>query len=252
MIGRAIDGTECALDLVGVTDLDRDRALHLRSLLERKPEVVGLPELVELSDLVVEAASSQAVLEILPEAIRKGKDLVVLSVGGLVGADEWIARAADRGVKIYCPSGAIAGLDGVKAATVGKIERAEITTRKPPAGLAGAPYLTEHAIDVGRLSGPRTIFEGTAREACQAFPANINVAAALSLAGIGVDRTHVRIVADPGVSRNVHEVEVVGDAGRLYTITENLPSENPRTSRLAAYSAIALLESLASPLRIGT
>lgn len=252
MIARAIDRREVNARLVWIADLERERVERLRQTLEAPPKAGVLPAMVDDVELVVEAAGMSAVRELLPAVVEKGKNILVLSVGGLIDMEDWIGRAAERGARIFCPSGAIAGLDAVKAARVGRIDSATIVTRKPPAGLRGAPYLSEHGIHLEHLSEPKVVFEGSAREACRAFPANINVAAALSLAGIGVDRTRVQIVADPGAERNSHRIEVTGDAGSITTITENVASDNPKTSRLAALSAIALLAGMTGALRIGT
>ena len=126
-------------------------------------------------------------------------------------------------------------------------------TRKPPRGLLGAPYLDEHGIDIAGLAEPKLVFSGTARAAARGFPANVNVAAALALAGIGPDRTSVEIWADPGVTRNIHRIEVEAEAARFSMQIENVPSEeNPRTGRLTALSVIAALKKLVSPLAVGT
>ena len=251
MIARSIDRGECPATLVGVTDLDGTRARRLAASLASNPPVLPTAQVVEGCDLVVEAAGADALGDLLPRVIGGGKDILVLSVGGLIDREEQIAAAAHRS-RIYCPSGAIAGLDAVRAAAVGRIEGAAVTTRKPPAGLAGAPFFDDAAIDPLSLETATVVFEGSAREACRAFPANINVSAALSLAGIGVDRTRVTIVADPGIDRNIHRVEVWGDFGRMTAVTENVASENPRTSRLAALSAIALIRRLSAPFQVGT
>lgn len=252
MMAHAIDRGEVNARLVWVADLEDERVERLRQALETPPEVGVLPRMVADVDLVAEAAGMSAVRELLPAVVENGKDIVVLSIGGLIDMEDWVRRAAETGTRIFCPSGAIAGLDAVKSAAVGRIDSATIVTRKPPAGLRGTLYLAEHGIDLDHLSEPKVVFDGSAREACRAFPANINVAAALSLAGIGVDRTRVRIVADPEARRNTHRIEVTGDAGSITTITENVPSDNPRTSRLAALSAIALLAGMTSALRVGT
>jgi aspartate dehydrogenase len=126
-------------------------------------------------------------------------------------------------------------------------------TRKPPNGLDGAPYLVEHRISVDGLNAAKLVFSGSARDAARGFPANVNVAAALALAGIGPDRTTIEIWADPAVDRNIHRIEVEADAARLSMQIENVPSlENPRTGRLTPLSVIALLRKLSSPLAIGT
>jgi aspartate dehydrogenase len=252
LIARAVDRGDVGARLVAITDLDRTRAEDLIASLSEMPALENLTELIDTADVVVEAAGIDAVRRMLPAVVERGKQIVVLSVGGLIDMEDWIRRAAGTGAVIRCPSGAIAGLDAVKSLAIGRVESAAIVTRKPPEGLRGAPYLVERGIDLENLREPLVVFEGSAREACRAFPANINVAAALSLAGIGVDRTRVRIIADPHVDLNTHRVEIRGDAGSVTTTTRNVPSENPRTSRLAALSAIALLSGMTGSLRIGT
>jgi aspartate dehydrogenase len=139
-------------------------------------------------------------------------------------------------------SGAIAGLDGVRGAVVGQVDSVTLTTRKPPKGLAGAPYLVDHGIDLDSLTKDTVVFDGTAREACRGFPTNVNVSAALSLAGVGPDRTRVQIIAVPGGTFNQHRIEVRGEFGRLTVEIENVPSAtNPRTGLLSIYSSIACL-----------
>jgi aspartate dehydrogenase len=176
---------------------------------------------------------------------------VVLSVGALLDHPEWVDQAAARGVRIHAPSAAIAGLDGLKGAAVdGHLDSVVMETRKPPGGLAGAPGVAQ--VDLGAITAPACVFEGTAREACRAFPANVNVVAAVSLAGLGPDRTRIRILADPAIDRNRHTVTAEGRFGRLRIEIENVPSENPRTGKLSYLSTIAYLRDLAAPLRVGT
>ena len=150
------------------------------------------------------------------------------------------------------PEGVVIGLDAVTAAAVGEIRSVRMVTRKPVQGLAGAPYLVENSIDIETIREPLKIFDGTAREAAKGFPANLNVAVALSLAGIGPDRTRLEIWADPALTRNVHRVEVESDSARFSMSIENVPSENPRTGRITALSVIALLRKQFAPLRVGT
>jgi aspartate dehydrogenase len=176
----------------------------------------------------------------------------VLSVGGLVGVlDEWAALAEKHGGRILVPSGAIAGLDGVKGAREAAITSVTMETRKPPRGLAGAPWIEEQGIDLDAIREETLIFEGPAGEAVRAFPANVNVVAALSLAGIGPERTRIKIYAVPGQRHNQHRIAVEGEFGRLTIEVENVPSENPRTGKLSYLSAIAMLRELGSPTRIG-
>jgi aspartate dehydrogenase len=143
-------------------------------------------------------------------------------------------------------------LDAVSAAAEGRIHSVRMTTRKPPGGLAGAPYLELNGISVEGLNGPKRVFAGTAREAAAGFPANVNVAAALSLAGIGPDRTLIEIWADPSVTRNCHSIEVEADSARFTLSIENIPSDNPKTGKIVALSVLAALRKLSAPLRVGT
>jgi aspartate dehydrogenase len=181
----------------------------------------------------------------------RGKDLMVISVGALLDHPEVIETSRRTGHRLYIPSGAIAGLDGIKSAVVGKVAHVTHTTRKPPAGLEGAPYLVERGISLAGLQEEREIFAGSAREACRGFPANVNVTAAVSLAGIGPDQTRVKIVAVPGLARNCHDIDVEGEFGKLHVHIENVPSENPKTGKLTALSIIRAVRDVADPVRIG-
>ena len=213
---------------------------------------LALDELVARSDIVVEAAGGAVVAELAHQVFDAGKDLLVISVGALLDHPDVIARARQTGCRLLLPSGAIAALDGIKSACAGRVDHVTITTRKPPHGLEGAPYLVENNVSLDGLSEPREIFSGTAREACRAFPANVNVSAAVSLAGLGADQTRIRILAVPGLERNCHEVEAEGEFGRLTMRIENVPTENPRTGRLTVLSMIRSLQDALDPVRIGT
>jgi aspartate dehydrogenase len=251
-MAQALDCEGAAIRLAAVTSRDLEKARRFVATLRHPPVVGDLAEVIRRCDLVVEAATQAALDDIAPRTLAAGKHLMVLSVGGVLDHPEWVDLAARHGCKLYIPSGAIVGLDGVKGACVGRIESVTITSRKPPQGLAGAPYVEEHGIDVFALAKETVIFEGSARDACKGFPANVNVSAALSLAGIGPDQTRIRIIAVPGGTRNMHDVEVVGEFGRLTTHIENVPSEtNPRTGKLSYLSALAMLRELTSPLQCG-
>jgi len=240
-----------ALAAITSRDLEKARAAA-QALLRHAPPVVPLDENLRRSEVVVEAAPAAAFDEIATAALTAGKVLLVASVGALAADPERYAGFArrHRGT-IHVVSGAIGGLDAISAAAMGPVESVTMTTRKPPRGLAGAPYLEANGIDVTGLTEPRVVFEGSAREACRGFPANVNVSAAVSLAGIGPDRTRVRIIADPSLDRNMHDVEVAGDFGRFTVHIENRPSANPRTGVLTAMSILATIKRLASPLRAG-
>lgn len=252
-VARAIDGGEVRARLVGITSRDLDRARDFAGSLRQSPPVLPLAEVADRADLVVEAATGHALEAIAPAVLGRGKDLMILSVGGLLAHPEWVRLAEEKGCRIHVPSGAIAGLDGVKGACAGRVDRVMIETRKPPKGLAGAPYLLERGIDLDALQAETVIFEGPAAEACQGFPANVNVSAALSLAGLGPDKTTVRIIAVPGGTRNMHTISVEGEFGRFQVEIAGVPSDtNPRTGKLSYLSAIACLQALTAPLRVGT
>jgi aspartate dehydrogenase len=253
-ICRAIDRGTVLAELVGICDIDLPKADDLAQGLEHGTKVMDQAELIKASELVVEAVSKAAAPSIIREVLGCSRDVLVMSVGGLLECrDELLELAKGKGRRIYVPSGAIAGLDAVKGAIIGSISKVTLTTRKPPAGLRGAPYVVENKIDLENLKQPTMIFSGSASKAVSGFPANINVAAALSLAGIGSDKTIVRIIADPGCDRNTHEVEVEGEFGKLLATTENIPAPfNPKTSQLAALSAMGLLRRITSSLVVGT
>jgi aspartate dehydrogenase len=164
-----------------------------------------------------------------------------------------VRRAMQTGARIIVPTGALLGLDAVRAAAEGPVESISLVTRKPPGGLAGAPYLEKHQIEVLGITEPKLVFQGNAFDAAAGFPANVNVAAALALAGIGPVRTKVEIWADPTVTRNTHTIRVESDAARFTMTIENVPTdENPRTGKLTALSMLACLRGLVSPLKVGS
>jgi aspartate dehydrogenase len=200
----------------------------------------------------VECAPARLLVAIAEPVLREGKKLVVLSVGALLSNPQLVQIAEHHRAQILVPTGALIGLDAVLAAAEGKIQSVRMVTRKPLKSLAGAPFLVERGISLDDLREPVKIFSGTAREAANGFPANLNVAAALSLAGIGADRTLVEVWADPSVTRNTHRIEVESDSASFSMTIENIPSENPRTGRITAHSVIALLRKLTSHVRIGT
>jgi aspartate dehydrogenase len=248
-LDRGIEG----LTLAAVSARDIARATATISGFNRPVPVLPLAELGASADIVVESAPAALLRDIAEPALAAGRTLVVLSCGALLDNFDLVDLARRHGGRILVPTGALLGLDAVQAAAQGKIERVHMITRKPPGGLDGAPYLVEHGIDIERLSAPKRVFTGNAREAARGFPANVNVVAALALAGIGPERTTIEIWADPGVSRNIHRIEVEADSARFSMQIENVPStENPKTGRLTPLSVVAALKKLVSPLAIGT
>ncbi len=253
-IARACQGIlKDKVDLFAICDIDKDKAAGLKKALKNNLKILELDALIRAADLIVEAASAKISADILKKAIERSRDILIMSVGGLLGNEELLESAEKKGIKVYIPSGAICGLDGLKAAAVGRIDSVTITTRKPPKGLEGAPYIVENKIDLDAVGRETVIFEGSAKEAVKGFPQNVNVSATLSLAGIGADRTRVLIVTAPDYTKNVHEVEIKGSFGVIRTRTENVPSKtNPKTSELAILSAIATLEGITRSVRRGT
>ncbi len=207
-------------------------------------------------DLVVEAASQDAVRTFGRDIVEAGKDLMIMSAGAL--AEETFLSglldlASKKHCRIYVPTGAIAGIDAIRSVRH-LIESVTLTTTKNPKALAGAPFFNTSDIKCESISSRKVIYEGTAAEAVRAFPANVNVAAVLSLAGIGSAKTRVKIVADPNVTTNQHEILVTGSFGEMKISVNNVPSPgNPKTSYLAILSAIECLRSICNDgLRIGS
>jgi len=245
---QGIDGL--VLTAVSVQTIEKHRAWL--SGLRAIPKILPIETLADAADIVVECAPSELVRSIVAPVVTRGKCAVVLSVGALLENDDLIELARANGGQILVPTGALIGLDAVTAAAVGTIHSVQMVTRKPIGGLTGAPYIVENNIDIERITVPLKIFDGTARQAVKGFPANLNVAVALSLAGIGPDRTRVQIWADPTVTRNMHRIEVESDSARFSMSIENIPSENPRTGLITALSVIACLRKLRASLRVGT
>jgi aspartate dehydrogenase len=207
-------------------------------------------------DVVIEAASHAAVREHAEELLSSGIAVIVLSAGALVDdrLRERLERASARHrALLYVPSGGIGGLDALKAACAAGVDEVTIAVTKPPAGWKNIPYVESLGIDLDRLDRAVTLFDGTAREGVPHFPANVNIAAALSLAGIGFDRTRLKVVADPALQFNTHFIHIRGASGSIDLRFENVPSpDNPRTAVLAGFSALAALGQFSSPVRYGT
>jgi len=251
-LARALDAGVDGLRLVAVACRDPVKAKAKLVGFQTAPRMVEIPELAE-ADIVVEAAPSSIFERVALPALEAGRIFIPCSVGALLPRMHLAKLARSTGARIVVPTGALLGLDAVRAAAEGPIESVSIETRKPPMGLIGAPYLERHGIDVIDLTRPLLVFEGNALDAAAGFPANVNVAAALALAGIGPIRTQVRIWADPGISRNIHTIRVEADAARFSMTIENVPSAaNPRTGRLTVLSVMACLRGLVSTLKVGS
>lgn len=251
-IARAIDRREINATLAGIFDTDAQAAETLASSLKSKPPVAPPDRLAASCDMMVEAAGVAAVAPLVELCTARNIDLLVMSVGGL--KPEHFKLFETSGAVLHIPSGAVAGIDGILAlAGAGGIESLTLTTIKPPEGIKGAPYLDDKGISLDGLTGPVTVFEGRPAEAIKHFPKNINVSTTIALASAAHDTMTVRLVADPDIKVNTHEVKIVTPLGSMTMRVENKPSPtNPKTSALAYLSAIAALKKITSRVKIGT
>ena len=252
-LARRLDAGAEGLRLVAVSARDAAKAEAALSGFRDKPALLPLAELPGVAEVIVEAMPAAAFDDVAGPAIAAGRIFVPASVGALLSRPRLLEQAKQSGARILVPTGALLGLDAVRAAAEGPVESVVLETRKPPAGLVGAPYLVQQGIDLSGLTEPRRVFAGNAAEAAKGFPANVNVAAALALAGIGPERTQVEIWADPTSSRNTHTIRVEAEAARFTMQIEGVPSpENPRTGRLTPLSILACLKGLAATLKVGS
>lgn len=251
-VAEALDAGIEGCELSAVSAKDKVKAAQWLKRLKQDVPVVDITGLEPLADIVVECAPAELLSEIATPFLSAGKTVITLSSGALLSNHHLVELAREKGAQIIVPSGAILGLDAVCAAAQGKIHSVRMVTRKPVEGLAGAPYLVRNKIDIANIKEPLRIFSGTAREAAVGFPANLNVAVSLSLAGVGPDKTSLEIWADPSINRNCHSIVVESDSASFSMTIANIPSENPKTGRITALSTIACLRKLRAPLRVGT
>jgi aspartate dehydrogenase len=250
IIGCGAIGTDVAIaadnieeiEKIFLFDIDQEIASILKSKV-KKSEIRKVKDFIKMVDVVFEAASQKAVEQYAEQILEMGKDLIIMSIGSLLD-DRFMKKlkqiANTKGCKIYLPSGAVCGIDGLLSASIDTIDEVTLVTTKPPKSL-------------GKKVEKRTIvFDGSARDAVFQFPNNINVAASLSLAGIGFDETNVKIVADPVTTRINHKILAHGKFGRLRAEVENMPNpNNPKSSYMASLSAIATLKRIINPIQIG-
>lgn len=256
-LAKAVKKDFCAeAELSALYDIDASKSRKLSRLVSkgRNLAVNSLNSLINKSDLVIEAASARCSREVASSALSEGRNCMVMSVGGIVncyGQLEGLAKK--RNARVYIPSGAISGIDALKAAKIGKIKSVTLTTRKNPLSFKGVKYVEDKGIKLEEIKKDKILFSGPAQQAVKYFPQNINVAAILSLAGLGPKRTRVRIIASPSTTKNIHEIRIDSVAAGILTRTENvLHPDNPKTSYLAVLSAIATLKQILEPIKIGT
>ena len=257
-IALAIDSGKMNAHVTYIYDFDKNKSETLNSKLTKKSIIVENPHLLSSNsvDLVVEAASQDAVKNHALSILQNRRDLMIMSVGALLDEsvlDVLLEACREFKKNIYLPSGAIAGLDAIKSIK-NEINSITLITTKNPKSLKGAKFFETNKIDVDNIKDSLTLFDGNAKDAVNLFPANINVAALLSLAGLGSEKTKVRIIADPNTDKNTHSIEVNGKFGRINITVENVPDpNNPKTSRLAILSAIECLRGICSEdMHIGT
>ena len=250
---RINDGAVEGMTLAAVSARNKEKATARLAGFSPMPEICALEELGSLGDVIVECVPAAHFMEVAQPALEQGKIFMPLSVGVLLDHMELVDLARETGGRIIVPTGALIGLDAVRAAASCGITSAKLVTSKPPPSLADAPYVMENELSLEGLSEPKMLFSGTAREAAKGFPASLNVGAALALAGAGADETQVEIWADPEATRNSQSVTVTSGCAEFSMTIANVPtSENPRTGRITAHSVIAALQRLTSPLVIGS
>lgn len=245
-------GAVPGVQLVAVSAKNHDKAKTFVKTLDHEVPVLTIESLEPMADVVVECAPAALLSDIVTPFLKAGKQAIVLSVGALLFNEHLRDVAKEHGGTIVVPTGALLGLDAVIAAAEGNINSVRMVTRKPPAGLKGAPHLEQHNISVDGLTEPLKVFEGNARDAARGFPANLNVVVALALAGVGPDETRLEIWADPTVTRNTHTIHVDSDSASFNMTIENIPSDNPKTGRIVSQSVVALLRKMGAALRVGT
>jgi aspartate dehydrogenase len=253
-VARALDaGRLPGLTLSAVSVRDPSKTRDILAAFNTPPKIVPIDQLGVAADVIVECAPKLVFRSIAESALMRGRIFIPLSVGQLLDHMDLIELAAKTGGRIFVPTGALLGLDAVRAVSEGTVTSVKIVTRKPPAGLKGAPHLVNNGISLDDLAAPLRVFAGSAREAIKGFPANVNVAVALSLAGIGPDKTQVEVWADPNSQRNTHTIEVISDSSDFtMTIAGRPTAETPATGRITPLSALATLRRLTAPLVVGT
>ncbi|RKY30493.1 MAG: aspartate dehydrogenase [Candidatus Omnitrophota bacterium] len=242
-------------ELASLYDTDLGKCYKLANISgNKKLAALNLDALINKANLVIEATKAASAFEIAKKCLAFSKDIMIMSVGGIIEHyKELELLAKGKKAKIYIPSGAVCGIDGLKALANSRINKVTLTTKKPPKAFLGASYISKRKIRLDNLKEDTVIFEGDAYSAIRVLPQNVNVAATLSIAGIGPKDTVIRIVASPEVTRNVHEIEIEAEAGKIVARTENIAHpDNPKTSYLAALSAIAYLKQIIGSLKVGT
>jgi aspartate dehydrogenase len=238
--------------LAYVFDRDREKSAMLARSLQGVRQAKNLSALLRESDIIIEAASPEALVDIALQLKRSKKELLSLSVGGFLRNPRLLKDLRRSAATTFIPTGAIAGIDAILAASLEGIDYVSLTTKKSGNSLQDAPYIKKKKLSLGDLKDEKVVFIGSPEEATKGFPQNINVAATLYLASLA-KKMVVKIVASPFVRANIHEIEAHGSFGRIFTRVENTTfTDNPKTSKLAAFSAARLLLKKFEPIQVGT
>ncbi len=239
--------------LTALYDVDLDKTVALASRIKATKAVKhSIDDLIASCDVVAECVNTPGAEGIVRKSLKAGKKVLAMSVGRLFGKNSLFLLARQHRASLVLPSGAIAGLDAIKAARLAGFRSITLTSTKPPAGFKGNAYLNKRRIQIDKITSDKVLFDGGVNEAVSKFPQNINVAAALALSADGA-KVRVRIVASPAATRNTHEIFCEGKSGTIRTVTENVPCpDNPKTSYLAVLSGIQALKQLSDQVKIGT
>ena len=253
VVGRSLDEGIPGLRLVAVASGRKEKAIEAMEQFSNPVDVVSINEVAEQADIIVDCAPKSVFREVAIATLTRGLKLVTVSGAGILANPDIEGVAKKYGGQLILATGALLGLDAVRAAAEGTINSVRMITRKPPNALKDAPYIIENKISLEGLNGAVCVFEGNAQAGAMAFPANVNVAAALGLAGVGAEETELEVWADPHLDRNTHSIEVDSDSAKFSLRIENVQSENnPGTGKITALSVIACLRGMTAPLKVGS
>jgi len=253
VVAKALDDGIGGMRLAAIASGRRDKAIASIAKLSEQVDLLTIDEVAERCDIIVDCAPKAVFRELAMATLSRGRILVTVSGAGILANEDIEDVARQNGGRLILATGALLGLDAVRAATEGTIHSVRMITRKPPNALRDAPHIIDNNISLDRLNGAIQVFEGSAREGAKAFPANVNVAAALGLAGIGADATQLEVWADPHLDRNTHSIEVDADSAKFTLQIQNVQSEsNPGTGKITALSVIACLRGMTAPMKVGS
>lgn len=252
-VAKKLDNQSKIFNLIGVYTRTKKKISIKGKFLKTPPKFYELDHLCKICDIVIDCAPKDAFKKIIQNCFKYKTKLITVSGAAILENIKLVKKAKEFSTQIFLASGAILGLDGLNAVSEGKVYSVSMITRKPPNALINAKFVLENKINLKDLKKPKLIFSDSAFEGAKAFPANVNVAAAVGLAGIGARKTKLEIWADPNIYKNTHTLIVKSDSSNFRIELENLQSkENPGTGKITALSIIACLKGIKSSLKIGT